>query len=348
MTVKRRCLLGMSGGTDSSVAAMLLQEKGFEVVGVTFRFWDSELGEQHTNDAIELAQKLNVEHFVYDAQTLFKETIVGYFIQEYLSGRTPVPCIKCNNQVKWRLLSELANEKNCELISTGHYCNVVKKDGYFHIKEGLDEDKDQAFFLWGLSQEILSKMYLPLGELTKTEVRKFAHEKGFERISSKKDSLGICFSAGDYRDFLKKQASNFLFEPGNFVDETGAVLGKHQGFAFYTVGQRRGLGLNLNVPMFVKRIDAKRNEIVLAPFENTFQSEFFLQNYQLINPNDFTDAFDVIVKIRYRNQANHCRIIGTNEETLKVELQEPLNAVAPGQAAAFYRDGLVLGGGIII
>lgn len=345
---KKRCLLGMSGGTDSSVAAMLLQEKGFEVVGVTFRFWESEAGEQHINDAIELANKLNIEHFVYDAQTLFKETIVDYFIQDYLSGRTPVPCIKCNNHVKWKLLYQLAEEKNCEIISTGHYCNVVQKDGFYHIKEGLDSDKDQAFFLWGLSQQILGKIYFPLGRMTKPEVRKYAGEKGFERISTKKDSLGICFSTGDYRDFLKEHATDFLFEAGCFVSEAGKVLGKHHGFAFYTVGQRRGLGLNLNEPMFVKSIDPNRNEIVLAPFKNTFQKEFLLNSYQLINPNDFTDAFDVIVKIRYRNQANHCRVICIDENTLKVELQEPLNAVAPGQAAAFYRNGIVLGGGIIL
>ena len=348
MMGKKRCLLGMSGGTDSSVAAMLLQEKGFEVVGVTFRFWESETGEQHTNDAVELAQKLNLEHFVYDAQTLFKETIVDYFIQEYLSGRTPVPCIKCNNQVKWTLLYQLAEERNCDIISTGHYCNVIQKDGFYHIQEGLDEDKDQAFFLWGLSQQILSIMYLPLGKMTKTKVRKYASEKGFERISTKKDSLGVCFSAGDYRDFLKEHATNFIFEAGDFVNEAGEVLGQHRGFAFYTVGQRRGLGLNLNDPMFVKSIHPDSNEIVLAPFENTFQNEFFITNCQLINPADFTEAFDVIVKIRYRNQANHCRIVRVDENTLKVELQEPLNAVAPGQAAAFYRDGIVLGGGIIV
>jgi len=338
----------MSGGTDSSMAAVLLQEQGYRVVGVTFRFWESDSMEQHIHDAQALALRLGMEHFVYDATDLFREQIVQYFIDEYLAGRTPVPCVKCNNQLKWRLLAELAPQYSCTTFSTGHYCNKREHNGHFYITKGVDKDKDQSFFLWGLSQEVLRDMVLPLGKYTKQQVRQMAAERGFEWVAAKKDSLGVCFCTDDYRPFLRKYAPDFHFKKGLFVDEAGAVLGEHEGYPFYTVGQRRGLSIHLNRAVFVKETRPADNVVVLAPLKSLYKTEFYLKDWNLINPTDFTEAYDVIVKIRYRKQATPCRIVHMPDGLLKVELAEPLESIAPGQAAAFYRDDRVLGGGVIV
>lgn len=344
----KTCLLGMSGGTDSSVSAMLLQELGYKVIGVTFRFWDSDTSEQHLQDARDTAVRLGIEHFVYDARESFKREIVDYFIQEYLDGRTPVPCVKCNNHFKWRLLYELSEEKSYEAISTGHYCNVVERNGFLHIAQGVDPDKDQSFFLWGLPQHILRKMILPLGHLHKTEVRKIAADKGFQTISKKKDSLGVCFCSDDYRPFLREHAQGFEFKKGNFVDEEGNLLGQHEGYPFYTIGQRRGLGIHLNRAVYVKELFPQENIVMLAPIQSLYKTEFYLKDWNLINDADFTEAFDIITKIRYRKQATPSRVVKQNDGLLKVELAEPLESIAPGQAAAFYKGSVVLGGGIIV
>lgn len=338
----------MSGGTDSSVAAMLLQEQGYTVRGVTFRFWDGADSEQHLADARQTAQSLGIEHFVVDARERFRQLVVDYFVSEYLAGRTPVPCVRCNNELKWQLLYDLAQEHKCDRIATGHYCNIVEKNNHFYISQGKDADKDQSFFLWGLPQTILSEIIFPLGNFTKTEVRKIAADRGFERVATKKDSIGVCFCPGDYHSFLREQAANFNFAQGDFVDEAGKVLGQHKGYPFYNVGQRRGLGLTLNKAMFVKEILPDENIVVLAPLLSLYKTDFFLHKYNLVNETDFTNGFDTIVKIRYRKQATPCRIVKVNEDLLKVELAAPLEAIAAGQAATFYRDGLVLGGGIIL
>lgn len=343
----KTCLLGMSGGTDSSMSAILLQEQGYTVVGVTFLFWESEGMQQHIKDAQELAAKLGIKHFIHDARESFRTEIVDYFISEYLSGRTPVPCVKCNNQFKWRLLYELSEEHACNTISTGHYCNKVERDGYFHISQGLDPDKDQSFFLWGLPQEILRKIVLPLGKYNKVQVREMAAQRGFTKISTKKDSLGVCFCADDYRPFLREHAKDFQFVKGNFVDEDGNILGQHEGFPFYTVGQRRGL-IHLNRKVFVKELFPKENTVVLAPLKSLYKTEFLLKDWKLINEADFTEAFDIITKIRYRKQATPSRVVKLENGLLKVELAEPLESIAPGQAAAFYKGDVVLGGGIIV
>jgi tRNA-specific 2-thiouridylase len=342
-----KCLLGMSGGTDSSVSAMLLQDAGYRVTGVTFRFCDDENAEQHLRDAQETARKLDIEHIVYDARELFQQLVVDYFVQEYLAGRTPVPCTRCNIELKWKLLARLAETQHCKHIAMGHYCRIVEENGYFYIVQGVDADKDQSFFLWGLPQETLSKIIFPLGDLTKPEVRQIAAQRGFNRIAEKKDSIGVCFCPMDYRSFLRKKLPNHSFSKGNFIDETGTILGKHEGYPFYTVGQRRGLGLQLNNAVFVKEIHPAENIVVLAPLKNLYKTSFSLQHYNLVRPTDFSTDFDTIVKIRYRKQATPCRIIVDNNNELTVKLAEPLEAIAPGQAAVFYRNNRVLGGGII-
>ena len=345
--MNQRILLGMSGGTDSSVAAILLLEQGYEVVGITFRFWEE--GENyHLQDAQRLAQQLGIEHIVYDARDAFKEKVISYFVDEYLSGRTPFPCVKCNNELKWKLIIDEADRLGCEKVAMGHYVNIIQENNHYFVTEGADPDKDQSFFLWGLSQEQLSRIVFPLGQFHKTEVRAIAAERGYKRVSEKKDSLGACFCSGDYRPFLKKQLSEpekFIYS-GNFINEQGNVLGRHEGFPLYTVGQRRGL-IHLNRKVFVKEIRPKTNEVVLTPLADMYKTEFKIQNVNVVDKNLFTENFDIYCRIRYRKQNTLSRVAFMENGRAKVELSEPLESIAPGQTAVFYRDGRILGGGFI-
>lgn len=337
----------MSGGTDSSVAAILLLEQGYEVIGITFRFWEE--GEnKHLQDAVLLAQQLGIEHITYDARDVFKATIVQYFVDEYLAGRTPFPCVKCNNELKWKLIIDEADRLGCQKVAMGHYTNIVQEANHYFVTEGKDPDKDQSFFLWGLTQQQLSRIIFPLGQFHKTEVRKMAAVRGFKKVAEKKDSLGACFCAGDYRPFLKSQLTEpekYIYS-GSFVDETGKVLGNHDGFPLYTVGQRRGL-MHLNRKVFVKEIRPQTNEIVLAPLTSMYKTEFFIRNVNVVDKALFSNQFDIYCRIRYRKQNTLCRVIFLENDTAKVELAEPLESIAPGQSAVFYRDGRVLGGGFI-
>lgn len=346
----RRVVLGMSGGTDSSVAAMKLQEAGYEVVGVTFRFYEKEGDTAYLDDARALACRLGIEHIAYDAREEFRRRIIRYFTDEYLAARTPVPCTRCNNELKWKLLARIADERGIPNIATGHYVRKVQVEGLWYIAPAADCDKDQSFFLWGLGQDILCRMLLPMGDLTKSEARAYAAVRGFERVATKKDSIGVCFCPLDYRSFLRREvAPQLLPGKGRFVDEQGATLGMHEGYPFYTIGQRRGLGICLNRAVFVKEIRRETNEVVLAPLASLYKIELWLKDWQLVNPALVVGAAEVIVKIRYRKQANLCTVTVGANYLLHVSLAEPLEAIAPGQAAAFYhRDGRLLGGGIIV
>ena len=337
----------MSGGTDSSVAAILLLEQGYEVVGITFRFWEE--GENfHLQDAIRLAVQLGIQHVTYDALDVFRENVVQYFIDEYLAGRTPFPCVKCNNELKWKLILEEADRLGCDKVAMGHYVNIIHENNHYFVAEGKDPDKDQSFFLWGLTQEQLSRIVFPLGQFLKTEVRALAAERGYKKVSEKKDSLGACFCSGDYRPFLKKQLTEpdkFIY-PGDFVDEAGKVLGRHDGFPLYTVGQRRGL-IHLNRKVFVREIRPTTNEVVLVPLAAMYKTEFLIRDVNVVDEGLFSDEFDVLCRIRYRKQNTLSRVVFLENRTARVELAEPLESVAPGQTAVFYRDGRILGGGFI-
>lgn len=344
MSEKKRVLLGMSGGTDSSVAAMLLQEAGYEVIGVTFRFYELNDSTEYLEDARALAGRLGMEHITYDARDVFKQQIVDYFIDEYMAGHTPVPCTLCNNYLKWPLLAKIADTKGIYHIATGHYVRKVNLDGTYYITPAADADKDQSFFLWGLQQDILQRMLLPMGEMTKPEARAYAARRGFEKASKKKDSLGVCFCPMDYRSFLKRYVEVYK---GKFLDEEGRFIAWHEGYPFYTIGQRRGLGIDLNRAVFVKEIRPQQNEVVLASLGSLERTEMLLKDWNIVEKERLLGCSDIIVKIRYRKQQNHCTVTITDDGLLHVQLHEPLAAVAVGQAAAFYKDGLLLGGGII-
>lgn len=341
----------MSGGTDSSVAAMKLQEAGYEVVGVTFRFYERNGDMQYLEDAKQLAQQIGIEHIVVDVREQFEEEIIQYFLEEYMAGHTPVPCTLCNNRLKWPLLAKLADEMEIYHIATGHYVNIIQQDGYYFIAPAKDVDKDQSFFLWGLNQPLLKRMLLPMGALTKQEAREYASQCGHQRVATKHDSIGVCFCPMDYRNFLLSRVGENRFPgKGKFLDESGQFLGWHEGYPFYTIGQRRGLGIHLNRAVFVKEISVAQNEVVLAPLSSLYKNEMRLKEWNLISPERVLDAEEVIVKIRYRKQANRCKVhVEEETQTLHVQLLEPLESIASGQAAAFYnKEGLLLGGGIII
>ena len=371
----KRVLLGMSGGTDSSVAAMRLLEAGYEVIGVTFRFYELNGSTEYLEDARNLAERLGIRHITYDAREIFAQQIIEYFVQEYLAGRTPVPCTLCNNYLKWPLLAKIADEMGIFYIATGHYAQNIQLNETFYITYAADSDKDQTFFLWGLKQDILNRMLLPMGDITKAEARAWAAEHGFRKVATKKDSIGVCFCPMDYRTFLKdwlvrngqmlvsnseasinnsqtsgsdKQTWSDRIRRGRFVDEKGNFIAWHEGYPFYTIGQRRGLGIHLNRPVFVKEIDPEKNEVMLASLSSLEKTEMWLKDWNLVNQERTLDRSDIIVKIRYRKQENHGTITVTSDHLLYVQLHEPLTAIAPGQAAAFYGDGLLLGGGIIV
>ena len=348
MEKNNKVLLGMSGGTDSSVAALLLQDAGYEVTGITFRFYEKDNDTTYLDDARELCEKLHIPHIIYDVRQLFQEQIISYFIKEYMEGHTPVPCTLCNNYLKWPLLAQVADERGIYHFATGHYVQKQYIDGYWYITAGADKDKDQSFFLWGLPQPILERMLLPMGTLTKTRVRKLAAERGFLKAATKRDSLGVCFCPMDYRSFLKAQVPPEHIRPGNFYNEQGECMGKHEGYPFYTIGQRRGLGVYVNKALFVKEILPQENKVVLTDNLKALEKlEMFLKDWNIVCAEELLDREDVIVKIRYRKQANRCTVTMTPEGLLHVKLHEPLASVAIGQAAAFYRDNRVLGGGII-
>ena len=338
----------MSGGTDSSVAAMLLQDAGYKVTGVTFRFFD-EKGENKPSftEAREVAERLGIDHIVYDARDEFDETIIRYFVREYMNARTPVPCIVCNNRLKWPLLLKIAEKNAISYVSTGHYARIVNHKNRPLIAKGVDPDKDQSFFLWGIPEEIRKGMLLPLGGLLKSDVRKIAHERGFTRIAEKKDSIGVCFCPDDYRPFLLKQLRGEEVKPGFFVDEKGDIIAKHRGYPFYTIGQRRGLGINLQHPVYVKEIDKEANRIVLSELKNLYKQEMVLTDYFFSDPEGVETGREIICKIRYRKQATPSIVKRIDDKRLHVQLLSPLEMVAPGQAAAFYDGDFVIGGGFI-
>ena len=348
MKGNRRVLLGMSGGTDSSVAALLLQDAGYEVTGVTFRFYEKDGNTEYLDDARDLCARLGIPHLISDQREAFRTTIIDYFIREYMAGHTPVPCTLCNNYLKWPLLRQLADERGIYHLATGHYVRKRMIEGYWHITTGADADKDQSFFLWGLPQDIMERMLLPMGDLTKIRVRELAEERGFLKAATKKDSIGVCFCPMDYRTFLRNNVSVEAIQKGKFFDEKGNFIAWHEGYPFYTIGQRRGLGIDLNRAVFVKEIIPSENKVVLGDLKSLEKVEMRLKDWNIINPSLLLGHDDVIVKIRYRKQANRCTVTLLPDNTLHVQLHEPLTAIAAGQAAAFYRDDVVLGGGIII
>ena len=351
----------MSGGIDSSVCGMLLMDKGFKVQGVTYRTYDSvskgclekETGcctVESIMEAKHLAEKLGIEHTIIDLRAKFKETIIADFVNEYLAGRTPNPCVVCNSSIKWGQLLKIADELGCEKIATGHYAQVKHENGRYFLSMGVDLLKDQSYFLWNLSQEDLSRTLFPIGAYTKPEIRSLAGEKGFVKLSQKKESQEICFIPDDdYRRFLNENEPDKIKQigEGDFVLADGTVVGKHLGYPFYTIGQRKGLGVALGEPYFVTKIDAESNKITLGKRTELEVDTVFITKVNLMKYAKIPESgLEVDVKIRYRSTAQKA-IVKPTENGLRIQFSGGVSAVTPGQSAVFYEGTDVVGGGVI-
>jgi len=360
MPAKGRVLVAMSGGVDSSVAALLLQEQGYELVGITMKVWDygtsggnvAESGccsLDATNDARQVAVKFGFPHFVLDMQKEFEEKIVSNFIDEYLAGRTPNPCVLCNRLMKWEDLLQKANELDCEFIATGHYANIAFENGRYFLRKGADENKDQTYVLWGLSQEHLSRTIFPLGQYKKSEIKELALKNGLTRIARKSESYEICFIPdNDYRGFLKRRVPGLeaRVDGGNFLYEDGKILGKHHGYPFYTIGQRKGLEVAVGHPLYVKQINAGDNTVILAEREYLMANDLYAGRINMMKYADFTEINNVTSCIRY-NDRGTLSTINKKDTEVHVVFDKPVSAVTPGQSVVFYEGNDLLGGGII-
>ncbi|MFC2128608.1 tRNA 2-thiouridine(34) synthase MnmA [Bacteroidota bacterium] len=358
----KNVLVAMSGGIDSSIAAILLQEEGYIIKGLTFQTWgdksvtnmDDEKFDKNMQfifEARELAKKLGFEHHVMDLRNIFKESVINYFIDEYISGRTPNPCVYCNAHIKWGVVMKKTDELGCDFMASGHYTRIRENNGRFILSKGKDSTKDQSYFLWNISQEKLKRIIFPLGNYDKTEIRKMAKERGFKKLSEKSESQEICFIQDeDYRSFLKKNVpdiDNKIVE-GDFISTNGKYLGKHKGYPYYTIGQRKGLVIAVGHPLYVVKIDAENNIVTLGNKEDLNTSEMTVRDINYVKYSSIPENIELSVKIRYRNIATSCEI---SEEKpgniLKIKFHSPVSGVTPGQSAVFYEKDDIVAGGII-
>lgn len=354
---QRRVLVGMSGGIDSSAVCIMLQEQGYEVVGVTMRTWDipshfSSPSQEQPDEVMEaqaLAARLGIEHHVADVREEFRRVIVQYFIDEYMHGRTPNPCVMCNPLFKERILCEWADRTNCAWIATGHYCRLEDRNGYRYIITGDDPTKDQSYFLWKLPQEILKRMLFPLGGMTKTEVRSYLASKGFEAKAKGGESMEICFIDKDYRLFLKEHCPDIDEQIGLgwFVDSKGVKLGQHKGFAYYTIGQRKGLEIALGKPAYVLKINPAKNTVMLGDAQMLLSEYMLVEDVNVINREELFSCPSLSVRIRYRSRPIPCKVTELSDGRLLVKFAEAASAITPGQSAVFYDGNRVLGGAFI-
>ena len=354
---EKRVLVGMSGGIDSSATCIMLQEQGYEVVGVTMRTWDvasqfATPSQEEPNFILEaraLAERLGIEHHVADVREEFKQVIVKYFIDEYMQGRTPNPCVMCNPLFKERLLCEWADKMDCAWISTGHYCRLEERNGSLYIIAGDDVTKDQSYFLWRLPQEILRRFIFPLGNYTKQEVREYLKDKGFEAKAKDGESMEVCFIEGDYRDFLRQQIPDIdtKIGPGYFVDSKGVKIGQHKGFPYYTIGQRKGLGIALGHPAHVLRINAEKNTVMLGTADDLKTEYMLVEDALLIDADEVLQCENLTVRIRYRSKPIPCQVLPLEDGKMLVRFLDEASAIAPGQSAVFYDGQRVLGGAFI-
>jgi len=359
MTTK--VLVCISGGIDSSLSTLLLKEQGYDLVAATFRVYDSIqqscLDKMKGCCSIEtiaeakyFAEQQGIEHHILDYRDYFSDSVINNFVNEYLNGRTPNPCVNCNSEIKWGKVLEFAKSIGCDYIATGHYARVYNKNNRFVLAKGIDSLKDQTYFLWKLNQEQLSKTLFPLGELTKEQVRKMAADRGFVKLVAKRESQEICFVPNnDYRSFLNDNVTeiNKVQKKGDFITTEGKIVGQHNGIAFYTIGQRKGLGVALGEPYYIVDIRKETNEIVLGKYEELEKKSFMVSQLNMVALEHFCEGMELSVKIRYRTKEIKAKVYSKSENTVEVVPLEKVYAVTPGQSAVFYSGDEVLAGGII-
>ncbi|MBQ9700380.1 MAG: tRNA 2-thiouridine(34) synthase MnmA [Lachnospiraceae bacterium] len=347
---KKKVVVGMSGGVDSSVAAYLLKEQGYQVVGVTMRVWQQDNIEQGISaetDARRVAETLGIDHRVVSYEEQFRREVVDYFVGEYLSGRTPNPCNMCNRRIKWESLIDVAKDIGAEYVATGHYARVDRlPNGRLAICNSATATKDQTYALCNLTQEQLEYTIMPIGSYEKDAIRQMAANIGLD-VASKADSQDICFIPdGDYAAFIRKHTG---VEPsvGHFVDRQGNILGTHKGITDYTIGQRKGLNLAMGHPVFVTGIDAKNNQVIIGESEELFTTRVVARNFNYMAVEKLQSGQMLMGKVRYAHKGDWCKVIEATEDTVVVEFQVPVRAITPGQALVLYDGEYVAGGGII-
>lgn len=355
----KKVVVGMSGGVDSSVAAYLLKEQGYDVIGVTMQIWQDEqedvqednggcCGNSAVDDARRVAQMLDIPYYVMNFKQEFKNHVMDYFVEEYLQGRTPNPCIACNRYVKWESLLKRSMEIGADYIATGHYAQVVRLDHGRYSLKMAPSSKDQTYALYNLTQEQLSRTLMPVGAYTKDEIRTIAEKIGL-RVADKPDSQEICFIPdNDYGRFIRENAGDRVPGGGNFVLMDGTVIGKHKGIVHYTVGQRKGLNLAMGHPVFVIEIRPETNEVVIGENEDVFGKKLICNHINMMAEEQIPFEKRLVAKIRYSHKGAECTIKKFDEDQIQVIFDEPVRAITPGQAVVFYENDHVYGGGTII
>ena len=341
---KQKVLVGMSGGIDSTATCLMLREQGYDIVGLTLWVW----GEKPV-EAAQLAEQMGIEHHIADEREAFRKIIVQNFIDEYRQGRTPNPCVMCNPLFKFRILTEWADRLGCDFIATGHYTRLEEHGGHIYILTGDDDKKDQSYFLWRLSQEVLRRCIFPLGTLTKPQVRDYLRSKGYELKAEEGESMEVCFIKGDYRDFLREHSPEIDQEIGKgwFVNAAGVKLGEHKGFPYYTIGQRKGLEIALGKPAYVLKINPQKNTVMLGDAEELKTRHMLVEDDRFVDETEAMNSPQLSVRIRYRSKPIPCTLRRLDDGRLLVNFQSEASAIAPGQSAVFYIGNRLVGGSFI-